>query len=380
MKPSAPSHLPTTFNTRAILDAALDGNVPTVAEAVHLLQLGKEEDLQCLRETADEMCKRQAGSSVGCTVGTSLYLTNLDELQPTIYSYPRNSGESACFVRTIDEIDGLLELAQARRARRLYVSGGGFWSLLRVPGLEKPTVLKTYARLLGYIRERLPEVRMEGFSPDEIEFLRIVSDRSERYVLEMLKDQGLMGLGGQHSGILADEVRRKVSMRLATVKRWFEIVEAAHRLGLPTVAHVEMGHWESLPQRVEHLDRLRTAALKHPGVFSSIRPQLLSRNPKSEADWPGLAHTALADRLKFQAVMRLMLGGAIPDQQVFWQPDEVAEAQECLTWGANSLGGTDALAWPAFLLDSRQSQIFSADDLGRMAREVGREADFDKSP
>ncbi len=365
------------FSLDRLLDLLVEGTRPVDADALAtMLSLQNDGDLEAIRQSADRVRQQQVGEPVATESGCSLYLTNLCELAPRLYPYPKTPGDKGAYTLTLDDIDAVLELAGSRGLKRLYVSGGGFWPFLMIPGLEKPTLLKTYARLLTYIREKNPALRLEGFSPDEIDFLCVVSDRTERYVLEFLKDQGVVALGGHGVGVLADSVRRKISPKLATVKHWFEIVAIARQAGIPVTLKMEMGHHETLAQRVQHLLRVRAFLQKNPNAFSSIVPELFAKNPNAQPEWTGLQQAGSADRLKLQALIRLLLGDVCPAQQVFWQPDEINEAQECLQWGANDLGATDALARHAFVMGRSPKAILAPDfteaELQKLIQETGR--------
>jgi FO synthase subunit 2 len=359
---------------REILNAVEDGRALSVGEALQLLQAQKEDDLALLREAADAARKRQRGDAIGTAAGCSLFLTNLDEMAPSIHPYPRRPGDTGAWTVSIDDIDAYLELAGYRKLTQITVSGGGFWPYLQIPGLEAPTLLKTYAKVLAHIREKAPTLAITGFSPDELDFLRIISDRNERYVLELLKDQGLQVVGGHGAEILVDAVRRKVSPKKAKVKRWFEIVATAHNLAVPTVLKIEAGHFETLPQRVQHLERAREFLQKHPGAFSMLVPRMWTGKAPEEArsgepmSMPGAACRTHRDQLKLIAVARLFLGELLPLQQVFWQPDSVEQAQEGLHWGADFLGSTDSLAYHTFLSGSRERVDFTPDELARLGQ------------
>src|SRR5690606_10120527 len=114
----------------------------------------------------------------------------------------------------------------------------------------------------------------------------------------------------------------------------------------------------------------------HPGAFSLAVPELFSENSNAQPDWPGFQHAGHFDRLRLQAVVRLFLGDLIPNQQVFWQPDAVTEAQELLQWGANHVGGNNALAHHAFVMGHHPRDIFASDftetELRGLAEEVGK--------
>lgn len=363
-----------TLKPRSILDAAEDGRELSTAEAAHLLTLTQDDDLTRLRQVADTLRKRQTGEAVLYETGTSLFLTNLCEMAPILYPYPRKPAETGAYTLTIDDIDATLELAHARQLRTITVSGGGFWEGLSIPGLEAPNALKTCMKLLRHIQERYPTFSIRGFSPDEIEFLCILNDRSERYMLDLLMDHGLSVLMGFGSDVLVDSVRVKASPRKATVKRWLEITATARRLELPVIASIEAGPLETVAERVRHLDVLRRFLRKHPGTFSRIIPYMWTKPPSQPTATPGLPFTSHTHRLKLIAVTRLFLGEAIPNQQVCWLPDRMEEAQDALSWGANHFGSTDSLAYHHFLTGNRTSTSFNEQELKDLIAETGRES------
>jgi 2-iminoacetate synthase ThiH len=361
------------LNVRSILDAVEDGRALSFAEATFLLGITKEEEISRLKQVAETINQRHSRDSIYYETGASLFLTNLCEMAPTLYPYPRASGDQGAYTLTIDDIDAVLELVRSQKSSHLTLSGGGFWPVLCVPGLEAATVLKTHIKLMNYIREKNPELRLQGFSPDEIEFFCILNNRNERYVLELLMDHGLETLGGFGAEILVDRVRAQISPKKATVKRWLEIVATAYQLKLPVIARIEAGPMETVAQRVKHLAVLRDFQQKHPAAFQRLVPQMWTLRPVQQSR--SGAEVALTDyrhRLKLVSVTRLFLGEFIPVQQVGWLPDQVAEAQEALTGGANHVGSSDALTYIQFLGGNRKPKDMSESELESLIRETGK--------
>jgi 2-iminoacetate synthase ThiH len=371
----------TKLQTSSILDAVLEERTLLPEEALHLLQLTHPEDLQQLQKTANEMAHRQTKKSFTSAFSCSLFLTNLCELQANIYPYVKQPGQTGAYTLTIDDIDAVLELSQTQNNPHVTISGGGFWSNLRIPGLEKASVLKTYQHLLNHVREKCPNIKISGFSPDEVEFLSIISNQKPRYILDLLKDHGLKTLGGYQSGLLVSGVRKKISPKLMPVKDWLSVVQTATKLGMPTLLQNQLGHLETLSDRVQHLTRIREFLQKQTKqydspFFAGLIPQLITANPKTQADWPGMQHATPQDRLKWLAVCRLFLGAWIPNQQSFWQiesSDPLDEAQVGLQSGANMLGNTDVLAFSGFLLGNQTKgwlfPQFTPADLQKYQRE-----------
>lgn len=345
------------LNLNAIADSVLDGGKLSTDEALFLLELKSSDDLRLLQQVAQEMM-RQHTRPVSYPIESryALILTNRCELKPSIYPYWGLKNEAGYFTLTIDDIDAVLEACRNEHSQKidgLSITGGGFSSTLQIPGMEKPTVLKTYQALMQYVLEKAPSLHISGFSPDEIDFLSVLSSRSPRYILDLLKDYGLKRLESYQIGILSDSVRQKISPKLTTVKHWFEIASHAHRIGLPIHITSQLGHLENLKQRLQHLERIQTFAQRYPESIYALTPQLLEINPKRQNEWPALVQPA--DRMKWLAVQRVFLGSEIPNQQSFWQVSAQSpqnEAQEGLTWGASSIGATHSLAYSSFLLGS----------------------------
>lgn len=340
------------LKTRSILEAAWEDQPLLLAEAQHLLELSEPADLEALRETADAVRRRQAGEKdFFYRESGSLFLTNRCELRPALYPYYDQPQGAVGSVWTIDDIDARIERLRAKRCRRLYVSHGGYSPQLPIAGLAEGPPLKTLARLLRYFCDHAPELRLAGFSPDEIDFLSIISDRDPRYILEMLSDHGLTELGGQGVEILSDVVRRRISEKKASVARWLEIAAVCCRINLPLLASIEMGPLETPRQRALHLERMRRFISEHPGAFRLVQPRMWPRLPAAfagEGATPSACRTI--DRFKMTAVLRLFLGVHVRDQALCWSPDtRRAEAEEALSWGANGPGDTDAMDYPLFL-------------------------------
>ncbi len=366
--PSSPIKV---LNTQSILDAAEDSRPLSPAETVHLLSLEKEADLARLKQVAHLIRARQAGNPVHYQANVSLFLTNRCEMAPLLYAYPRPSGAKGLYTLTIDDIDATLERAKAHQIDSLTLSGGGFNSLLSIPGLEAPTALKSYVKLLVHIREHYPQLKISGFSPDEIEFLCVLENRNAPYLLELLIDHGLSGLHTFGTEILVDSVRERISPKKATVKRWLEIVKTAVQLDLPIFMRLEAGPVETLSQRVRHLEVLRQFCDKNPRAFSRLIPQMWNKPAHQSMPVAGNPLTNHTHRLKLIAVTRLFLGEHIPQQQVIWIPDQVTEAQEALSWGANDFGSTDATAYYRFLAGYPSVEALALPDLESIIQETG---------
>jgi FO synthase subunit 2 len=361
----------------ALLYRLQDGRRLSALEALELMKRTHRDDIAEVQAVADQFCQHLHGPQVGVQVDVPLFFTNLCELRPTIYGYPRRLGDPDAFVVSIDEVDALLESARDIGATRILVTGGLFANL-ELPGLEAPGLLKTYGRLLSHIREQAPALHIEAYSPDEIELLRVVSGRSVHYILEMLQDCGMSSLSGCGAEILVDAVRQKISPKKLLVKDWLDVMACAHSLGLSNRLVSGYGHLETNSQRVEHLVTVRAFLQKHPGAFQSLVPL-----PVQGAESLPIAQTHVvrplppAGRLLQLAVMRLFLAGDVAHLATYWTTDpfkhSLQESQEGLQAGANRLGTAAQMGYAAFLAGRRSHPLLSAAELSEWVTQVQRQ-------
>jgi 2-iminoacetate synthase ThiH len=303
----------------------------------------------------------------------SLIFTNVCEMNPSIFPYAHTEGSEFAFILNREAFDQEIEGCLHHQGARLFITGG-MHSGLRLPGLEAPTLLKTYLKMVGYLREAMPLVQIEGFSPDEVEFLSVLSERTTQYVLEALQDAGLDTISGVGADILKDTIRFKISPKKVKVKDWFRILSEGYHLGMTQTASISYGHFETPLDRLAHLKLLRDFVQKHPGAFqalmllpvhhplkenSSSENYLKSPSSKSSEGTPWTVASILQDQLRMLAACRMMLGPLIPRMGLNYfhpslmpkPPHRVLEAKsdpkteqwesslfDQISWGANDIG------------------------------------------
>src|SRR5439155_10354870 len=140
-----------------------------------------------------------------------------------------------------------------------------------------------------------PSVNLHAFSPPEIWHFHKLNKLPLETVLRRLKEAGLGSLPGGGGEILVDRVRKQLTKGKALTDEWLEVNRVWHRLGGKSSCTMMFGHVETLPERVEHLDRLRqlqdetggfiafvcwttrpcykAAGFPHVGWFDSLRSQ-----------------------------------------------------------------------------------------------------------
>jgi FO synthase subunit 2 len=187
---------------------------------------------------------------------------------------------------------------------------------------------------------------------------------------------GLGSVPGTAARILDDEVRaRMLGGPDLPVSRWAEVIEAAHRAGLPSTSTMVFGHVETPAHQVAHLRLLAGIQDRTGGFTEFIAMPFVPAAAAVTA--PGLIGANLPGPSWRQvravhAVARLMLHGRIANIQAAWPKFGLDASVDLLRSGANDLGG--------LLLDGRLAPdagaesglVLTLDDVTRVARELGR--------
>ena len=204
--------------------------------------------------------------------------------------------------------------------------------ILMQGGLHPTLTLDWYEDLLRDIKTHFPAVNIHGFSPPEIHHLTKVAKRPLREVLERLAAAGLGSLPGGGE-ILVDRVRQAMTRGKVLTDDWLEVHRQWHELGGRSTATMMFGHIETLAERVEHLDRLRTLQDETGGFTAFICWSFQPDNTEMDDIPPAGSF----EYLKTQAVARLYLDN-FPNIQSSWVTQGREIGQLALLFGANDMG------------------------------------------
>jgi 7,8-didemethyl-8-hydroxy-5-deazariboflavin synthase CofH subunit len=308
----------------------------TVKEAACLFEATAEDELSVIQEAADALRKKLNGDVVSYTINQNINFTNICECNCLFCGFRRNPDDSEAYIISLDELYDKLKIATSKGSLEVCYQGG-LYSKIKIPGLNAKNILDLYAKLLLWTKEHFPEIITHAYSPEEIDFLCIMTDKSVRYVLEYLKDYGLDTMPGTAAEILVDEVREKICPKKLNTARWSEIIKLAHTLNVPTTATIMYGHFETPEDMAKHLNVIRNIQ-KETGGFTEFIPlplvatkTMLSRKVKPLNP---------EERLKMLAVSRLFFQDLIPNIQASWVKQGMEETRESLNWGVNDIGGT----------------------------------------
>jgi cyclic dehypoxanthinyl futalosine synthase len=212
------------------------------------------------------------------------------------------------------------------------VAIGGDQILLQ-GGLHPDYKIEWYEELLRDIKSRFPQVNVHGFSPPEIYHFTKVSKLPLREILERLKAAGLGSLPGGGAEILVDRVRRAITRGKVLTDDWLEVNRVWHQLGGRSTATMMFGHVETLAERIEHLERLRSLQDETAG-FTAFICWTFQPDHTDMADTPPAGSF---EYLRTNAVARLYLDN-IANIQSSWVTQGRKVGQLALLYGANDMG------------------------------------------
>lgn len=209
---------------------------------------------------------------------------------------------------------------------------GGTQILLQ-GGLHPDLPLSYYEEMLRFIKAT--GIHIHGFSPPEVWHFAQLSGLTVAQVLQRLIAAGLDSIPGGGAEILCDRVRQATAPRKCTAEQWLEVMEEAHRQGLRTTATMMFGHIETMPERLEHLRRLRQLQDRS-GGFTAFIPWPFQPDNTVLA---GVEKTTAVGYLRMLALSRIYLDN-FANIQASWVTQGPKIAQLSLFFGANDFGST----------------------------------------
>ncbi|MDD3816198.1 MAG: dehypoxanthine futalosine cyclase [Desulfocapsaceae bacterium] len=212
---------------------------------------------------------------------------------------------------------------------------GGTQILLQ-GGLHPDKPLEYYEEMLRFMKTT--GIHVHGFSPPEVCHFATLSGLSIREVLQRLIAAGLDSIPGGGAEILSDRVREATAPRKCSADQWIEVMEEAHKQGLRTTATMMFGHIETVPERLEHLRRLRELQ-DRTGGFTAFIPWPFQPDNTALSQQVEIEKTTGMGYLRMLALSRIYLDN-FENVQASWVTQGPKIAQLSLFFGANDFGST----------------------------------------
>ncbi|MBM4241988.1 MAG: 7,8-didemethyl-8-hydroxy-5-deazariboflavin synthase subunit CofH [Euryarchaeota archaeon] len=330
-------------------------------EAVELMETrGKE--LKALIIAADMLREDLVGEEVTYIQNWNINFTNICTGNCGFCAFRKDAYDEGAYFLGIDEIIKRTKKAKQDGAVEVCIQGG----------LHPNIDAYFYEDILRSIKAEISDIHIHAFSPMEIFYGASKSDLSVKETLKMLKDAGLDSMPGTAAEILNDDVRSIICPGKLSTAQWIDVIETAHKIGVPTTCTMMYGHVENVKHRIDHLEILRNIQ-KRTSRFTEFVP-LTFMHLNAPIYQKGISNpgTTGAEDLKVYAVSRLMFRDLIKNIQVSWVKLGLKFAQICLMAGANDLGGTLGEENISRAAGAVHGNYISPSKLERMIRNLGR--------
>jgi FO synthase subunit 2 len=349
---------------RDVLERSLGGEELSVEDGI-VLSGARGTELLGLCLVADEIRRRQVGDRVTYVVNRNINFTNVCI----------KSCKFCAFARTVRSEQGyfLPHSEIARRVQQAWEMGAT--EVCLQAGLSPNLTAESYIDLCRVVKEVAPDIHIHAFSPEEVKFGASLKRVSYAEYLAELKEAGLGSLPGTSAEILDDRLRKAISPTRISTREWLEVIQTAHRLGVPTTCTMMFGHVESVEDRMRHMDLLRRVQ-RETGGFTEFVPLSFVHEEAplfARSDVPGVRPGPSGDDvLRLYATARLMLGRDIPNLQASWVKEGLRTSQLLLSCGVNDLGGTLMNESISTAAGARNGQLMTPATLRRVIRDCGR--------
>ncbi|TMK70797.1 MAG: dehypoxanthine futalosine cyclase [Actinobacteria bacterium] len=313
------------MSVAAVLDKALDGERIGDADAVALLE---SRDLVAVGRAANELRNRRADPArITFIVDRNLNYTNICYTDCDFCAFYRSPGDTR---------EGYLlpkPIIFKKIEETLALGGTG---LLMQGGHHPDLGIDYYEDLFRSIKARYP-IHLHALSPPEVQHIARRSKLTIPATLSRLRDAGLDSLPGGGGEILVDRVRQIVSPKKTKSDEWLNVMRHAHRLGMSTTATMMYGHVETIPERVEHMRRIRELQDETRGFRAFISWTFQNDGNRLADEVPRERMPTSFDYLLTQAVSRIYLDN-VDHIQSSWVTQGMKIGQVALGFGADDMG------------------------------------------
>lgn len=287
-------------------------------EATELLEHG---DLLELGRQANAIRQERFGNTVTFIVDRNINYTNICANECRFCAFYRRPGEKGAYLLTHEQI---LEKIKAT------VEAGGTQVMIQ-GGIHPDLGLDYYLDMLRLIKKNY-DIRIHSFTATEILHFARQAGISIRECLLRMQEAGLDSLPGGGAEILVDRVRQRVSPKKITTGEWLEVMETAHSIGMESTATMVIGFGESMADRIEHMDKVRSLQEKTGGFRAFITWTFQPGNTEL-----GGEKTSAWDYMRTLAMTRLYMDN-IAHIQGSWVTQGERMGQLTLGFGADDLG------------------------------------------
>ncbi len=286
--------------------------------------------LETLCALADDVRRDRVGDVVTYVVNRNINFTNVCYTGCRFCAFAQRRTDADAFSLSYDEIS-----ARAREAWDV-----GATEVCMQGGIDPQLPGTAYVDLARAVKAGAPDLHLHAFSPMEVVNGASRTGLSVEEFLRAVHEAGVDSLPGTAAEILDDDVRWVLTKGKLPTAQWIEVVQTAHRLGIPTTSTMMYGHVDAPHHWVAHL-MLLARLQDESGGFTEFVP-LPFVHTNAPIYLAGIARPGptARDNRAVHAMARLLLDRRIPNIQCSWVKLGDEGCRTVLAGGVNDLGGT----------------------------------------
>jgi aminodeoxyfutalosine synthase len=336
----------------------------TRLSAQDAVTLFSSSDLIGVGALADAANRARHGNRVTFAANQHINPTNICTLRKTCVfcSYARLPREEGAYRYTMEQVYDEADAARDGITREFHIVGG----------LDMKAGLAYYEEMFRGLKERHPNVHIKALTAVEIAHIARIEKKSVADVLATLRDAGLDTMPGGGAEVFSPGVRATIADRKLSAEAWLDVHRTAHKMGIRSNCTMLYGHVETIEDRVNHLEMLRSLQDETGGFLAYIP---LAYHPDNnelgkQLERGGTATTGFDD-LRNLAVGRLFLDN-FDHIKTHWIMVTPFLSQVALSFGVNDLEGTVVREKIYHEAGAHTAQRMSLDEILRLIRGAGK--------
>jgi cyclic dehypoxanthinyl futalosine synthase len=295
------------------------------------VRLVRSDDVYSMGLVANVLRQRLFGDTITFINNIILNYTNVCVTYCKFCAFYRPPGHEESYTVPVEEI-----VRRVATSREMF----GITQVLIQGGHNPNLKLEYYEDAFKAIKNKCPEVGVNGLSPSEIDMIAKVERSSTKEVLARLKVAGMDTFAGGGAEILEDSVKDEISPLKIKSHEWLRIMEEAHELGFKSVATMMYGTVETEEDRARHIMKIAQLQEKTGGFMVFIPWSFEPNKTEMQAEGKIRYPSGGLSLLKMIAISRIMFYGLIDHLQSSWLTNGIGMAQLALNHGADDFGGT----------------------------------------
>lgn len=287
--------------------------------------------------------------------------TNICLFRCGFCSYRREERASDAWDYSVEQIEDIARSYVGKDVTEVHIVGG----------VHPRNDLFYYADMIRRVKAILPNVAIKAFTAVELAYMIEKAGLSYREGLAMLREAGMEAIPGGGAEIFDESLRARICPEKGDTKTWLEMHETAHGLGYKTNATILYGHIESIPHRIDHMNRLRELQ-DRTGGFDAFIPLKYRAANNSMGE---IGEVSITEDLRMLSMARLFLDN-FPHIKAYWVMYGKATAEMALSFGADDIDGTIDDTTKIYSMAGAEDQRprLTIEEIELMARSAGLRA------